>query len=343
MKKILIATLKIVLPLGLGLYLVWYFYSNLSEQDKSDILEAFQRADYTWVWLSLIAATLSHVSRAYRWKYTLEPLGYKLDFVNSFFSVMIGYLVNLAVPRLGEISRCGVIHRYEKTPFEKLLGTVIAERVADLIILMATTVTVIFIQYEVIQELLNETLESWFGKFSSGLVITLLVVLIVGGIGALVFVYRTRTQNAFLQRVQALLRGIVDGALSIYTMKRKWAFIGHTIFIWLMYVVMFYLCFFSLPETSDVPLGGVLTGFVLGGITIAATNGGIGAYPLAIQAILMLYGVEKNTAGAFGWIVWTAQTVLVIVLGALSFLLIPAYNRYRNAKQHTHPTENPTA
>jgi len=322
-------------PLGLGLFLVWWFIQGLSEEDKVDILDAFGRANYTWVWISLVAAVLSHVSRAYRWKYTLEPLGYKPDFGNSFFAVMVGYLINLAVPRLGEISRCGVMNRYEKIPFEKLLGTVIAERVADLIILLTTTTVVVFLQYEVIQEIFNDMLSNLLGKVSSGAILGILGVLFVGGVGTLVFIYRIKSENKVIQTIQGLLKGIVDGVLSIVTMKQKWAFIFHTIFIWLMYVVMFYLCFFSLPETSDVPFAGVLTGFVLGGITIAVTNGGIGAYPLAIQAILTLYNVDENVAGAFGWIVWTGQTILILALGALSFALIPTYNRWKNGRVST--------
>ena len=119
--------------------------------------------------------------------------------------------------------------------------------------------------------------------------------------------------------------------ISIFKMKKKWAFIGHTIFIWAMYLLMFYLCFFSLPETQNVPFGGILTAFVLGGFTVVLTNGGIGAYPLAIQAVLLLYDIDKNTGGAFGWIVWSAQTVMLLFFGLISFILIPLYNkRYGN-------------
>lgn len=327
MKQKLVAALKVVVPLGFGLFLVWWFINGLTEEDKTDILEAFNDANYTWVLLSLVVATLSHVSRAYRWKYTLEPLGYHPRFLNSFFSVMIGYLINLAVPRLGELSRCGVMSRYEKAPFEKLLGTVIAERVADAIILASVTTTVIFLQYEVIQELLNEIFSAYAGKISGTTVLIILLLAFLGGVATLIFMYRIKSQNKFILAVQKILKGIVEGVVSILKMKQKWAFIAHTIFIWIAYLMMFYLCFFALPQTSDVPFAGVLTGFVLGGITIALTNGGIGAYPIAIQTILLLYDIDKNIGGAFGWIVWTAQTVLILVLGAISFWLMPVYNR----------------
>lgn len=332
MKKHLVGSLKVIIPLGLGIFLVWYYFQGLSDNDLNEIVGAFERANYFWVGISLVAATLSHISRAYRWKYPLEALGYKPQFANSFFSVMIGYLLNLAVPRLGEVSRCGFMHRYEKIPFEKLLGTVIAERVADAFILLLSIVAVVFLQYEVIQDLLNDTLSSMFGNISVAMVFTILIGLGIAGIGGLVFIYRVKSENKVIQSIQKIMKGLVDGALSIVKMKKKWAFIFHTLFIWTMYVMMFYLCFFSLPETAHVPFQGVLTAFVLGGITIAATNGGIGAYPLAVQAILALYGVDKTIAGAFGWIVWTAQTVMILVLGALAFTLMPIYNRSRNEK-----------
>ena len=327
MKKKIIAALKVIIPLGFGLFLVWWFINGLSSSDKKDILAAFNDANYGWVLLSLLVATLSHVSRAYRWKYTLEPLGYQPRFANSFFSVMIGYLVNLAVPRLGELTRCGVMARYEKAPFEKLLGTVIAERVADAIILAAVTTTVIFLQYEVIQELLNDIFSTYAGKISGTTVLVFLLLAFLAGVGTLIFVFRVKTSNAFILAIQKVMKGIVEGVISILKMRQKWAFIGHTVFIWVAYLLMFYICFFALPQTSDVPFAGVLTGFVLGGITIALTNGGIGAYPIAIQTILLLYDIDKNIGGAFGWIVWTAQTALILVLGALAFWLMPMYNR----------------
>lgn len=327
MNKKILDSLKVILPLGLGLYLVYFFYSSLSPQDKKDIVVSFQSANYGWIIFSLFFALLSHLSRAYRWNYTLEPLGYKTKFWNNFFAVMIAYLVNLAVPRLGEISRCGVTARYEKVPFNKLLGTVIAERVADFLILIAITISVVFIQFNVIQGLVLEIVETMSEK-ASGL-ITLGIVGVLGLIALVVvyFVLLRKANNHLIEKATGLVKGLYEGVASIFKMEKKWQFLGHTIFIWVMYLLMFYLCFFSLPETKDVPVGGILTAFVLGGFTIVLTNGGIGAYPLAIQAVLLLYGVDKITGGAFGWIVWTAQTLMLIVFGAISFFLMPIYNK----------------
>lgn len=327
MKKQIVNLLKIVLPLGLGIFLIWYYAQSLDEQGKKDIISSFQKANYGWILFSLVFAVLSHISRAYRWKYTLRPLGYEPKFWNSFFSVMIAYLVNLAVPRLGELSRCGVMSRYEKIPFDKLLGTVIAERVADFIILILTTVVVVLIQIEVIGGLLNEILLAIEQKFSIGVVVGLIGVMAIGALSILYLLFSKNIKNPLILKIREFVAGLLQGIASILKMKDKWAFIGHTIFIWAMYVLMFYLCFFSLPETNSVPFGGVLTAFVLGGFTIVLTNGGIGAYPLAIVQVLSLYGIAEGVGGAFGWIVWTAQTVLLLVFGAISFALMPIYNK----------------
>jgi len=333
LKKAVLNFLKIGISLGLGIFLIYWYYSGLSENDKDEILNAFSNTNYGWILFSLVFAVLSHLSRAWRWKYTLEPLGLKPRFWNSFFSVMIAYLVNLAIPRLGEVSRCGVMSRFEGMPFQKLLGTVIAERLADFIILMSLTAFVVIIQFEIIGDFLITGFTDLSAKFSAGFVIGIFSFLAIGALAFFYILFRSKLDNPFIHKVRDFFRGLYDGILSILKMKDKWAFLGHTVFIWLMYLVMFYVCFFALPQTSEVPYGGVLTAFVMGGFAIVFTNGGIGAYPLIIMAVLSLYGVEPNIGGAFGWVVWTAQTVMLIVLGALSFLFMPIYNNFQKKRK----------
>jgi uncharacterized protein (TIRG00374 family) len=328
LKKALSNFLKIGLSLGLGLFLVWWYYQSLTEQDKVDILAAFREADYSWILLSLVFAVLSHLSRAWRWKYTLQPLGLFPKFWNSFFAVMVGYLVNLAVPRLGEVSRCGVMNRNEGMPFQKLLGTVIAERIADFIILMSLTATAFVVQFDVVGDFILGLVSGMVEKISLFWTILIGVVLLGGGLGFFFLIFRSNVNNPIILKIREFVRGLLDGVISITRMEKMWAFIGHTIFIWLMYLAMFWICFLALPATAQVPWGGVITAFVLGGFTIIFIQGGIGAYPLAIQAVLLLYGVDANTGGAFGWIVWTAQTAMLLGLGSLSFLAMPIYNNY---------------
>ena len=329
MKKQLLNLAKIILPLALGVGLIVYFLQSFSEEELVDIYRAFLEADYRWILFSLVFAVLSHISRAYRWKFTLKPLGYKPKLANSFFAVMIAYLVNLAIPRLGEFTRCGVMAKYEKIPYDNLLGTVIAERIADLIIMIAFSFLVLYFQFDVIGSYLGEKLASFNLPLS---LTTLLIIafsfmiLVMGGI----YLLFTRLQdNAIISKIKGFLLGITEGVKSIWKMEDKVAFILHTIFIWAMYVLMFYICFFSLPETSTVPFEGILTAFIMGGFTVILTNGGIGAYPAMVGIVLGLYGVEGSTAYAFGTIVWAAQTILLLVFGAASFALMPWYNKKR--------------
>ena len=128
-------------------------------------------------------------------------------------------------------------------------------------------------------------------------------------------------------KVQSFIYGLIQGVISIFKMKKKWAFIFHTVFIWVMYVLMFYVVTFALPETTHRAVGAIVVGFVVGGLSMALTNGGLGTYPVFVASALTLYGIDENPALAFGWIMWTAQTVMVLFFGGLSFLILPIYNK----------------
>jgi uncharacterized protein (TIRG00374 family) len=308
--------LKIILPLALGGFLVWYSISKIS----IDILIGyFKEANYSWIFLGLFFGVLSHLSRAYRWKFMLEPLGFKPKFTNSILAVLIGYLVNLAVPRAGEVSRALVLTNYEEVPFEKGFGTIVAERIADLIMLLSIVVITLFVQFDFIYELLINNFNPT--KIGIGL-----AVLSIGFYTLTSFV--KKATSGFLLKIKTFVSGLAEGITSIFKMKNKWAFIFHTLFIWVMYVAMFWA---TIPAIEDlnVPLGGILIGFIAGGFSIAATNGGIGLYPIAVAGALALFDIPTEPATAFGWIMWTAQTAMIIVFGGLAFLFLPIYNKIK--------------
>jgi uncharacterized protein (TIRG00374 family) len=311
-------------------YLVWYFFDTLTPLQKDQIVEAVSSANYWWVALAVIPAVLSHVSRAIRWKYTLDPLGYKPDNMNSFLTVMIGYLVNLAIPRLGEVSRCGYMSKYDKIPFEKLVGTVIAERLADLVMLVVVISTVVLIQYDLISDFVSTLLADSFGSITATSVLAGIFGLMIAGFVGLYLVYKIEWKIAIFKKIQEVIKGIVSGIASILTMKNKGLFIAHTLFIWVMYFLMLYFNFFAIEETANIGFGEALTAFVLGGLAMALTNGGVGAYPIAIQAALTIYGYSEAVGGALGWITWIVQTLMIIILGAGSMLYIPIYNKGKN-------------
>lgn len=331
MKNILINILKFVLPLSLGIFLIWLISKDLTDEDINNIKESFRTADYRWVFLSLLLGFLSHFSRAMRWLILLEPLGHKPKLSNSFYTVMIGYIANLAFPRLGEVSRCGAMNRTENVPFTAAFGTVVAERIIDLLILLSLTFIVIATQFELLGNFVQThflakaegMLADGQGKLTWMIVIGFTAILVLGVGG---YFLRSKAKDFYL-KLKSFLMGFAQGLITVKNVKRKGAFVFHTLFIWLMYVLMCYVCFFAFPETSGLSFGAVLSCFVFGSFGIVFVQGGIGAYPVIIMMTLELYGISAVTGFAFGWLVWTAQTFLILVLGFISLILISATNK----------------
>lgn len=314
MNNTLKKSLKIILPLGFGGFLVWYSLSSIS---IGILVSYFQEANYWWIALGLFFGILSHLSRAYRWKFMLEPIGYKPKFTNSVLAVLVGYLVNLAIPRAGEVSRAAVLTNYEDVPFEKGFGTIVAERIADLIMMLCIIIITLFVQFDFIYELLTKNFDP----------IKISIILVGFIIGVYIFTqYIKKAKKGIALKIKTFASGLLEGVTSIFKMKNKWAFIFHTVFIWTMYVAMFWSTTPAI-EGLQVPIGGILIGFIAGGFSIAATNGGIGLYPIAVAGALALFGIPEETATAFGWIMWTAQTAMIIIFGGLSFLILPIYNK----------------
>ena len=316
--------LFVILPIALGVFLIGYSLSQLTPHDISAIKSSFKTANYWWVLLSLILGGLSHFSRAYRWKFLLEPIGYSPRFGNSVMAVLVGYLLNLVVPRSGEIARAGTISKYEGIPFDKAFGTVVAERIADLVMLALVIGLAFLLQSDLISQYL-------FPNVDEGSLILKVLFLILVPVFGLLFYFKFRnSKNRFIVKIINLINGLIDGVKSIYTMKRKNAFVLHTVFIWVMYLLMFYVVSFALPETSSLGWEALLVGFVVGSLSMALTNGGLGTYPIFVASALTLYGVAQNPSLAFGWIMWTAQTLMIVFAGGLSFILLPVYNKTRN-------------
>lgn len=233
-------------------------------------------------------------------------------------AVFIGYLMNLAVPRSGEFSRALVLNKYENVPYNQALGTIVAERVADMLVLICIVAVTFFLQIETLQAFMLDTIPV-------DKLIILGVVLFFVGLGALWFVFTSKSTIAL--KLKNILIGIKEGVMTITKMEHKWAFVFHTLFIWVMYVAMFYINIYALEATSDMSFAAVSSAFVIGSFTIAFTNGGFGSYPFFIAKILLLYQISDTVGTAFGWIVWIAQFVMMVVLGALSFILVPLCNR----------------
>ena len=299
----------------MGVALVWY---SLSQISITTLVQYFKDADYTWIVLGVILGILSHISRAYRWLFMAEPLGYKPKFANSIMAVYSAYLINFTIPRAGEIARASILSNYEGVPFDKGFGTIVAERVADTIMLLLIIALALFLEFEFIYNFFAE-------KFNPVALLLGLILLIV--IGIIVFLFIKKSTSNFAIKVKGFLSGLIEGALSIFKMKKKWAFIFHTVFIWVMYVLMFYVTTFALPELHNISIPAVLIGFILASFSIAATNGGIGSFPEAIVIAFLWFNMSEDPSRAYGWIVWSSQTLVIIVLGGLSLIYLPIYNR----------------
>lgn len=351
MKKTLIAILKIVLPLAIGVYLIWHYYNQMSQEDRETTIYAIQHANYFWLLLSVLIGFASHLSRSYRWKYTLEPLGYKPKFWHLYHGVMIGYIVNLTIPRSGEASRAGFLYNSDRIPFTKSFGTIIAERAIDLIALGTITLITIGMQYSKVDEI--QKLISGYGEQNpkeegSGLGTYILV-----GVGLLFLIglILVLTNKKIKTKVMELIGGVWEGVKSIFKSKNPGGFLLHTVIIWVCYIAMFIIAFKALPSTSNMPIGGSLAAFIAGTVGLLFIPGGIGAYPALVAIITTFYLFPEHYADgensgphpqayAIGWLIWLAQTALIVGLGIISLVL---GSMIKKKTIHHEQTGNPSA
>lgn len=318
MKKSLSKFLGIGVPLALGVFLIWYVFSQFSEEQLDEVIFYFKNANYGYVVLSVVLSVLSHLIRAYRWNFMLQPLGYFPSLANNFMAVSIAYLMNIFIPKSGEVSRAVVLSKYENVPFDKGFGTIISERIVDLILLIVFTILALSLQFETLFDYLKA-------------VVPIKKLLLFSGIGLLLFIafvaFLKFSNSILSKKIITLLKGLKEGAFSILKMQKKGAFIFWSLVIWGLYLGSFYVATLALPETSTISAGIIITTFVVGSFTFGFTNSGFGTYPAAIMGILLIFGISETIGTAFGWIVWTSHMAYIIISGGLSFLILPFYNK----------------
>jgi uncharacterized protein (TIRG00374 family) len=301
------------------MFFIYLSYQNTTPEDRTNIFKYIKNADYRFVLLSAFFGVLSHISRAVRWQFLLAPLGYRPKTINSVLAVLIGYFSNLGIPRSGELLRATAMDRYENIPFQKGFGTVIAERVVDLVLLVGCILLALALQYDLIVDYLKiENMN--FLQMGVGFVLVV--------IGLILFrKYFLLSTHPLIEKIKQFFQGIWEGMLSIKLMENKGLFIAHTFFIWLMYVLMFWVIKFSIPETVNLGMNAMIPAFVVGGLSISATNGGVGIYPYSVSLVLIAFGISKESSLAFGWIMWTCQTLMIVTFGAMAFFALPLINR----------------
>ena len=331
--------IKLIVFLGIGFFFVWIFVRKLTPEQIDEIFVSVRNADYRWLLLSFFIGIMSHVARAWRSVLLLRPMGYSVGFRNSFFAVMVGYLANLAVPRLGEVLRCSFLLKYNNIPFQKSFGTIITERAIDLLIFVILMTAGLLLEYErlfgyverMVIVPLQDKAETALGN---------IFLYILAGIGVLVLMFfivywRKLNQLSIFKKFKSLAWGFVEGITSVARVEKPFLFVFLTLSIWLSYFLMTYVAFFAFEELSDLPALAAFSCLNFGTIAFMLVQGGIGIYPAIIAETLSLYDAPVTIAYAAGWVGWSIQTIMIIILGLFS-VIFASLTTSKNGKPSEH-------
>ena len=338
MKKTVIKILKFLIFFTLGIFIFWLIYKDQDIERIKSVLK--NEVNYFWVVVSLLIGLISHISRTLRWGLMIEPIGHKPRFANTFIAVMVGYLMNMAFPRMGEVSRCGVLSRYEKISFTKLFGTVVAERLIDVLSLLLLLFVVIFSQFGQMLSFIHnnpEIKEKLTSVFTSPQLIIGVVVFF-----AIAYLLRNKfKQTSIFIRIVTILQNFKEGFISIRSIKRKGWFWFHSVFIWFCYYLMLYAIFFAFDFTRDLnPIAG-LTTFVFASFgMVAPVQGGIGAWHFMAIEALSLYGVAYENGVIFAFVAHASSTVMIILVGLISMMILPFINRRDDVEEESETEQN---
>ncbi|MGI8581105.1 MAG: lysylphosphatidylglycerol synthase transmembrane domain-containing protein [Chitinophagaceae bacterium] len=335
MKKKLLSIFKYIFFLGLGVFLVWWQFDKMTSLQKAQFGQSLRYANYWLLIPVIILAILSHISRAVRWKILIEPMGYKPSTTIAFYSIMSGYLLNTFVPRAGEILKCSLLSRYEKIPMNKLIGTILVERTFDLICYFIFIIITILIQINYVSAFVMKKF-SQMAHNNSGtpvwIKLLLIIIIIILAIYFLKWLIKRFAHHRHIISLKGFHIGLKEGFTAIAHLKNRGWFIFHTIFIWLMYLLEIYIGFSALSATSHLGIIEACSVLSLATLGMIVSPGGIGAFPLAVQEVLLIYNVDNVS---FGWLIWGVSTAIVIVVGLISLGLLMYKNKNLNETKQT--------
>lgn len=311
--------IKVVLPLGLGIAIIYYLISKI---DPSQLWEILKDANWGILLFSLLFGLLGNTIRGYRWALFITPLGYSPKISNLNYAIYGGYAVNFALPRAGEIWRCGVIAKEDNIPFSKLFGTMILDRIFDTItVAIISLVAFLFnMQFFLTQLEQNQTT---FNTISSIFKSPLLYLAIGAAIITTYIVFRFFKENVIVRKIKGFLSSIASDLKAIWKMNTKGRVFLYTIGIWASYFCYFYITFFAFDFTADLGITAGLIAFALSSISMGVpSNGGLGPWQIAVIASLSLYGVDKLHATAFATGVFAVQSIWVIICGLFGIAML---------------------
>lgn len=331
MRKInLKAIVQYLIFLGLGIGLIWYSARELTPEQLTQLKNSWRLTRFVYIIPVALLMFLAHYSRALRWIILMKPLGYKPGITNTFLAVLLGYFFNMLVPRLGEVMKCTVLAKYEKVAPEKLVGTILAERAIDFLSLIAVAILMVALQFDRIGPYAMQTLMTAAGNQGGNVswVKIILGLLAAGAAVALAwYLFKKFRSHRLMQRVTAIAGGIWQGIKSVRDMEQKSVFLFHTVAIWAMYLGGIWVGFMAFPPVAHLGLDASLSVLVFGSLGMIATQGGIGAYQIAVEKTLLKFGITSVMGLAFGWLIWGAQTAIVLAGGIAAMLLLPVVNR----------------
>ncbi|MBN1414595.1 MAG: flippase-like domain-containing protein [Bacteroidales bacterium] len=331
MKKKLFNIFKYIFFLAVGIFLFWWLYKD---EPIKEYIQAFNNLNFFWIGASVFFGILSQVSRAIRWNMLIRPLGYRPKFHNSFLSVYILYLVNLIIPRAGEIFRCSVMSRYEKIPFAKLVGTVFIERMTDFITLLILAILIILSQMGVFIGFFKTHPEMQAKFITIFSIQNLVLVLLILGLVYLSYIisrryfHKKKKDNAtFLFKLRLIKHNFIEGIKSVSKLENKWLFIGHTFFIFLMWLFMLYVVFLAYEPTSHLTIQTGMITFLMGGLAmLAPVQAGIGAWHFMVIETLVIYGIARPEGKIFALIAHASTNLVYLVFGTIAIALMPLLN-----------------
>jgi glycosyltransferase 2 family protein len=328
------ALIQFVILLGIGVLLIWLSLRQVAPE-KDNIIKAFRDADYFWIGISATFALLSHFFRAWRWNYLLNPLGYHVKPVNAMCHVLVGYLANYGIPRMGEITRCTLATKYDKVPFEVAFGTVITERIVDFFIFLIVFALTLAFQFTELIGLANRLIfDKVRVKFTDLSENPVKIAVLAGALAAVILAFyllRKKFAKLFTGKVGKILRGMGEGLGSIRKTKSPVRFVALSLMIWAAYFYTLYSCFFALPGTSHLGQRECLTLLLFGTFGVILAPGGLGAYPAILGGILTVtYGVDVASSFALPWLSWTSQFILIVIAGLAALVFLPIYNSRRS-------------
>ena len=329
--KHLLTILKYGLLLSISGALMWYAMRGLK---WDDITQAIRTANYTWLLATLALSVMGYFSRAYRWQMQLAASQTPAPYWSVYHATMVGNLANIVLPRMGEVIRCSVLRRTSGVPVQVALGTVVTERVIDVLVLLGLLGSVLLLDFNtfwsfVRDQILGGRYDALARNRTPLLIAAVIGLLLLASVGYALFRNLERLrQNAFFNKAVLFMKGLLAGVVSVLKLEKKGVFLLHTLFTWLVYYLMDYLAFRCFPATYSLDMRAGLAVLTFGAFGMAApVAGGIGPFHVLVQGILLVYGVSKEAGIAYALVVHGSQTLLVVVMGAISFFAVAAADK----------------